>query len=571
MERRELIKQVFVPDSKLNEEVKKSNSSKLRSNLRNNKLNLTQIYEINASLDKYEGDWTRTEAAHLLRRTTMGHTKQQLDEVIELGMVASIEKLLTFKPQTTYPINFNNPQDTAPVGTTWVNEKSNIQNEIARIQSLLAWWFGLMMDHGLSITDKLTLFWHNHFVTEIDIVLNGRASYSYLKLLRDNSLGNFKELVEKITLEPAMLAYLNGDSNTGRAPNENYARELFELFTIGKGPQIANGDYTNYTESDILAAAKVLSGWVIDRLTGTASFRRGRHDLTTKQFSYIYGNATIKNNNELEYKDLINLIFAHKDSTKHIVRKLYRWFVNYEITEKIEKNIIEPLAQMMKESNFEIKPVIQKLLESKHFYDIQTIGSHIKNPLEYAISFYNLTAKTGQYDYGADYSKQYNFWLNYGVALGVAQEMFLGDPPSVAGWQAYYQSQNFYQLWINSVSLSFRNSYSDIITAQGINRGGLNINVDVFSLVDTVCKTPENPVDLVRDMTNHLLPIQLTESQQMFLKLFLVPEGFEDFVWTQDWVNYIANPRDTQAKAPIEQKLKVLIAVIIAMPEFQLN
>lgn len=571
MERRELIKQVFIADSNIFDEANNSKTSKFKSNLRSNKLNLTQNYEISASLDKYEGSWGKVEASHLLRRTTMGFTQDQLFEVIELGLDKSIEKLLTFKPQTTFPLNFNNPQDTAPLGTTWVNETSNIQNEIARIQSLLAWWFGLMMDNGLSITDKLTLFWHNHFVTEIDVILNGRASYSYLKLLRDNSLGNFKDLVEKITLEPAMLVYLNGDTNTGRAPNENYARELFELFTIGKGPQIANGDYTYYTESDILAAAKVLSGWVIDRLAGKASFRRVRHDLTTKQFSYIYGNAKITNNNELEYKDLINLIFSHKDSTKHIVRKLYRWFVNYEITEKIERNIIEPLAKLMKDSNYEVKPVIKKLLESEHFYDVQTIGSHIKNPLEYAVSFYNLSATKDQLNFGSDYEKQYNFWLNYGVAIGVAQEMFLGDPPSVAGWQAYYQSPNFYQLWINSVSLSFRNSYTDIVTVQGIRRGGLNISVDVFSLVDKVSQNPGEASDLVRDLASHFLPIQLTNSQLLFLKLFLVPEGYEDFVWNVDWMNYIGNPNDTQAKATIEQKLKVLIAVILALPEFQLN
>ncbi len=519
------------------------------------------------TLKKYEGEWNIFTAGHLLRRATMGYSNDMLKEALTLGLDKTIEKLFESKQVTELPINYNNPLDTAPLGTTWVNEKSRVMNEGLRVNSLLGWWFGLMMNSGINITEKLTLFWHNHFVTEVDTVNEARLSYRYLTLLRDNAIGNFKELAKQITIEPAMLIYLNGDSNTGRAPNENYARELFELFTIGKGPQIADSDYTNYTESDIKSAAKVLTGWVIDRVTGEPSFRRGRHDLTTKSFSYIYNNHKITNNNEEEYKDLIEMIFSHKDSANHICRKIYRWFVNYEITPEVEENIIKPMAKMLKDNNFEIKPVLLTLLESEHFFDVQTIGCQIKNPLEYVVHLYK---QTNQNQYEDDYKKKYDFWVNWGVVLGVPQEMFLGDPPSVAGWTSYYQSPSFYQIWINSVTLSFRNSFTDYLILVGIKRGGLNILIDTIKIAK-LHSEPENPKSLVQFLVDLMFPIDITENQKAFLKTILVPVGFEDFVWSTAWQELIVNPNDKENANAVEQKLKFLFAVMMVMPEYQLN
>ena len=107
----------------------------------------------------------------------------------------------------------------------------------------------------------MTLFWHNHFVVEFGDINDARMGYEYCRLLRQHALGNFKQLAKDVTVTPAMLRYLNGNQSTVGAPNENYGRELLELFTVGKGPLIGPGNYTNYTEADVQAAAKVLTGW----------------------------------------------------------------------------------------------------------------------------------------------------------------------------------------------------------------------------------------------------------------------------------------------------------------------
>ena len=139
----------------------------------------------------------------------------------------------------------------------------------------------------------MVLFWHNHFVTQSETVEEARYLYRYCELLRNHALGNFKQLTQDVTLNPAMLWYLNGNTNFVGAANENYARELFELFTIGKGEQIGEGNYTNYTEQDVLAAAKVLTGWYDQYTTVTSSFLSDWHDKSNKLFSEAFDNQII--------------------------------------------------------------------------------------------------------------------------------------------------------------------------------------------------------------------------------------------------------------------------------------
>ena len=132
---------------------------------------------------------------------------------------------------------------------------------VNRTNSLKAWNFNTLVESGVNIREKLVLFWHNHFAIQISVARDPNFAYHYSKLLRDSSLGNFKDLVGKITIDSWMLDYLNGHTNRLNSPNENYARELFELFTIGKGDLAGPGDYTTFTETDVVEAAKVLTGW----------------------------------------------------------------------------------------------------------------------------------------------------------------------------------------------------------------------------------------------------------------------------------------------------------------------
>jgi uncharacterized protein (DUF1800 family) len=173
--------------------------------------------------------------------------------------------------------------------------------------------------------------------------------YRYNILLRQYALGNFKEMTRAVTMDPAMLKYLNGNANTKKAPDENYGRELQELFTVGKGPG------SHYTEADVKAAAHVLTGFRIENKSLPdihGVFDAGRHDENDKQFSDFYQNTTIKGRKgkegEMELDDLLALIFSQPEVARFICRKLYRFFVYHNIDEETEKTIIEPLAELFR-------------------------------------------------------------------------------------------------------------------------------------------------------------------------------------------------------------------------------
>ena len=207
-----------------------------------------------------------------------------------------------------------------------------------------------MVAQPRSIREKMVLFYSNHFVIEFDMVTVSTYVYRYNELLRANALGNFKTLTREITINSAMLKYLNGDKNTNTAPNENYGRELQELFTVGKD---ATG-LPPYTEDDVQAAARVLTGWKNDLVGGLTSangfnsyFEPTKHDVNDKLFSSFYGGVTITGqsgmNGALEMDDLMNMIFAKDEVALNICRRLYRFFVYYEIDAATEANVIVPL------------------------------------------------------------------------------------------------------------------------------------------------------------------------------------------------------------------------------------
>ena len=178
-----------------------------------------------------------------------------------MGLDVAMDLIFATQPVPPPPVNPNFTDDpNTPIGETWV-DKAVTPNVTGlqgfRDQSLRSWTLNLIRTEGINIQEKMVLFWHNHFPTAD--LNDSRYVYKYSTLLRQFALGNFKELTKQMTLEPAMLRYLNGRENTAASPNENYARELLELFTIGKGPLAGPSDYTNYTEQDVVEMAKVLN------------------------------------------------------------------------------------------------------------------------------------------------------------------------------------------------------------------------------------------------------------------------------------------------------------------------
>ena len=532
-------------------------------------------------LDTYSGNWSAKEARHLLKRTSFGVSQALTEEAISLGLSATITKLFEQKPLPDSPLKYELDEDVSDpdvnYGETWVNAPvypnlptSKERNRVfrARNRSMYAWTFLQMQESGISIIEKLTLFWHNHFVSENS---NPHREFYYMNILRTNALGNFKELTKQITVDPNMLIYLSGNQNTDAAPNENYSRELLELFTIGKGDAIGNGDYTNYTEDDVVQMAKVLTGWKVRGLnnanTLTPFFSNSKHTKNSKTLSHRFNNSVIEENGIDEYKDLIDKIFEQEECSKFIMRNLYVLFVNSEITPEIETNIINPLAKIIRENDYEIVPALKTLFSSDHFFE--NTFCMIKSPIDLMLSVTKsllVSAPT------TSVKEQYDFaYILYLAATDLNQSLF--HHPNVAGWKAYYQSPLFYKSWVNSYLLPKRLDYCRILVTGGdllINQRKYRVPplVPVLQIAEGITNA-EDPNVLISQLSNQFFNYEITQEQITSLKDILIP-GLPDFEWTVEYSDYKANPSDTAITASVDKKLRSLIAVMVQMSEFQI-
>lgn len=528
---------------------------------------ILQLSKNEGGLDKFSGSWNSLSAGHLLRRTMFGVKPEDIKWSAQAGITETINKLFDPVDPPSPPLNIYEDDPDVAIGETWVNAPYRPLNEGKRIQSFRAWWTGVILNSGVSINEKMTLFWENHFSTETAIVRDSRFLYKKNSMLRNGALGNFKELAANITIDPAMLVYLNGDKNIIGRPNENYARELFELFTIGKGPIIGPGNYTNYSEHDIIEAAKVLTGWILDRNNIKSSYLGLFHDKTDKNFSDIFNNKVIKNKDEREYLELINMIFDEEETARHIVRKLYRWFVYYLIDDDVEQNIIIPLADRLRQDNYVIVPTLKLLLESEHFYNINAVGCMIKNPIDFISGIYR------QFDMKFPENnviEQYRAWYNYAFAFGALQDMILGDPPGVAGWSAFYQVPQFNRIWINSVTMPTRVYVSDILSnGIGIRQGETQLYIDGVLFADKL-DNPDNPDKLIDETVEFLLPFKITQKQHDYLKQALLAD-LPDYTWGEAWQDWENDTENELKKLIIQIKLLKFIKALLSMAEYQLS
>lgn len=538
-----------------------------------------------AYLSTYSGNWTTAEANHLLRRASFGCSQDTLTEALNLGLDGTISKLFEVKPMPEPPLKYeldgterNEVYDPDVVyGETWVNappypvlstQQATNKALRARNRSLYAWSFIQMQASGISIREKLTLFWHNHFVA---VNTNPHREFYYINTLRANALGNFKELTKQITIDPNMLVYLSGNQNKNTAPNENYARELLELFTLGKGEAVGNGDYTNYTEDDIVAIAKILTGWKVKGLqapdTLTSFFSNFNHTKGSKTLSHRFNNAVIEENGAEEYKDLIDLIFEQEECSKFIMRQFYKWFVNAEISNDIELNVIIPLAKILRDNDYEITPALKVLFASEHFFE--STFCMIKSPIDLMLSVTKsllfegpITTIKEQYDYAL---------VLYSACLDLNQDIF--HHTDVAGWKAYYQAPLFYKSWVNSFLLPKRLDFCRII----VTGGDLIIDDVTYTIpplipVLTIVSRIENANDpniLIRSLSNLLFNYEVSEEQIITLKEFLIP-GLPDFEWTVEYSEYLADNTNTSLVISVDKKLRNLLSTMVQMSEFQI-
>jgi uncharacterized protein (DUF1800 family) len=517
-----------------------------------------------SGLAPYTGSWTVNEVTHLLKRTMFGAKKADIDYFLTLTPDAAVDELLNnivapSPPVRDYgliPDEFGVLYDDLGVvqGATWVNDPNMLSDPDVRgtinnlrVNSLRKWWAGLIVNQGRSIQEKMVLFWHHHFSVKEEEVNNAQFLYRHHNLLRSNVLGNFKNLVKEVTIDPAMLVHLNGYVNTRQAPDENYAREMQELFTVGVGPD------SLYTEDDVIAAARVLTGWRITVDPLNSYFDASAHDTGPKTFSSFYNSTTIpgSGNDNQELDALVDMIFNTTEASRFICRKLYKWFVYYEIDDATEADVITPMAAVLQSNNYDIKPALSVLFKSEHFFDTLNQACYIKSPFdivvgtlrEFNVSFPAYT------NYAAGYPLFYSL---YQKTADMQQELF--QPPDVSGWPSYYQEPMHYELWVNSNSLPRRADFTDALVNDAV--------VDVRAFAN-YSSNPADPNQLISDVTALLLRYPLSANSKNYVKTnFLLNNTTDDTIWTNAW--------NSNNNTVINSSLQAMFKFLMNLPEFHL-
>ncbi len=273
-------------------------------------------------------------------------------------------------------------------------------------------WILLMARTENPLLEKMSLFWHGHFACRTRMP---HLASLQLNTIREHALGNFKDLTLAIAKDPSMIRYLNNQQNNKRSPNENFARELLELFTIGIG---------NYTEKDIKEAGRAFTGWKSDVLKGKFVFNEKQHDFGEKTFMGKKGN--------FNGEDIIDIIFEQKQTAQFIASKVYKYFVNPQPN----PSLINELADVFYSSNYDIKKMMKHLFSSSWFYHKINMGVKIKSPVELIVEM----TKSLQLEYP-------NFTPIMNVQRQLGQIIF--NPPNVAGWAGN-------KAWIDNATLLTR-------------------------------------------------------------------------------------------------------------------
>ena len=378
-------------------------------------------------------DWGTATAAHLLERAGFGGTINETAELAALSPVAAVRRLVRFDPNAPDLIAFEpsgvfdeglDPfPPSRPATTTLAKDQGEalgirakasgnrpiqpIVNQFfywlraSRLETdrLAYWWANLMLRSPQPLQEKMALFWHGHFATNEDKVRDYRKMQLQLQLFRRHGLGSFRGLLIGAAQDPAMLAFLDAGVNVKGSPNENFAREIMELFTMGVG---------NYTETDVREAARAFTGWNFDGLD--FHVQRGAHDDGEKQFLGVKG--------PLDGIDVIDIILSQPVAAEFIAAKLYRFFVRDTLDADLRQRLGEHLAA----NNYDLAAFMEMLLLSRDFYAPPSVGTHIKSPVELVISTYRklgLTAVPGVPDFNV-------------VTGSLGQRLM--HPPTVAGW-----------------------------------------------------------------------------------------------------------------------------------------
>jgi uncharacterized protein (DUF1800 family) len=574
-------------------------------------------------LTPYTGVLGPSRAAHLLRRATFGPTISQINDFGSLTAAEAIALLFDDQiPDPELPVNPETGLDWLLTGQLGAEVGLRDLNN-----NLIMWMIGLACDYSnpvsFSTREKIVYFFHSHFTTKQDKVGNSRTLYFQNELFRQFAFDknkaeefNFKSLLTKVSLDNAMLRFLDGSQNVKGSPNENYGRELMELYSIGRGLEgsfptdLEQGDYLNYKEQDVQAAARVLSGLKLQEdylnIDLDTNLPRGRvatgsHDNDDKQFSNRFNDTIVSPDPALlqnglpteesvidEINQLIEMITSQQESSLFICRELYRFYVYHEVTEEIQNTIITEMASSLAANGFKLQPVIEELLQSQHFYDAiamdvndDKFGAIIKSPLDLVAGtfrFFNLSFANHITDYEL-------FYQQVGTVKQQMKRMGMDyyQPFEVAGYPAFHQYPAYNRNWISSNYLTnrydFISSVFMMMNSQNPEMPGsdmVQFTRDSFDIA-----TGANARELIMAYVQYLFPVHFNltfntaaddnsgltaERLNYFIQAFLFEPQLDadpEAEWTNRW-------NGNMEMDVVEGQLVKLANVLMQTPEYQL-
>tara|TARA_B110000503_G_C7154163_1_gene416546 strand:- start:1249 stop:3087 length:1839 start_codon:yes stop_codon:yes gene_type:complete len=574
---------------------------------------------ISGTIEKYDGEWGDAQKKHLLNRSLMGYARYHLEDLNNLTLDESIE--LLFKPENDLPLPTNDyfyewtqerydelnktlgesqyRVEPVPPGEAWV--ESAFPGNVGpwdQYTSLDSYCIKQQLRQKTSIHWKLSFFLHNLLPTSRDSGASAKAAWQYLQLIYKAPFQNYKQTIKDITMDPNMLWYLNLQFSRVDNPDENFAREIQELFTVGKGPN------AKFTEEDVKAFSKIFVGWGSDFLSHEVPgkiltrFAYWNHDTSDKQLSEFYGNRLIKGregeDGANEFHELIDVIFENEEVSFYISRRLYQFFVYPEIDEEVENNIIKPMAQKFRETNYSLVETLKLLLKSNHFFDSSNYNSLIKSPIEFVYGCLK-TLKLNQEDiyeqvvnqryingvktrytipnkFKDPMSRDYYFYGRFSGFLK-DQGCLFGLPPSVSGWPPYYQAPVYDLFWINSKTISNRANFSQTFEYDfsfgndESNNSFLSIDIDYSKLIDEM-EEPNKLNRVVDQFLQSFITVDIGVQQKNDL-MQIILNGVNSDHYTEIYNRYKNNPNN-QNKEDLNNRFKKFISRLFMMSEIHL-
>jgi len=384
------------------------------------------------ALEPYAGRWGVRQAAHLHRRAGFGGSPDDVARTANAGVDAAVDGFIHFADASALPAQPQLVNDRPEPGlfTAAAPDAANLEARkalgrahVRDIVAMQTWFLDRMINSPAPLQEKLTLFWHGHFTSAYQKGIPAQALVDQNNLFRANALGNIRDLALAVSQDPAMLRYLDNAQNVKAHPNENYARELMELFTLGIG---------NYTETDVRESARAFTGWSLDRDYAFRNFP-ARHDDGSKTFLGQTGN--------FDGHDIVEIIFTQPAAAGRFAKKLLEYFV-YSDPEPV---LVDAVAALIRKNDFNLQPVLSTVLRSNVFYSDRAYRALVKSPVQFVVGSYQL------------------FGLRQAdlVALGALRRMgqILFLPPNVKGWDGG-------AAWLNSQTMLTRENFASSLMAK---------------------------------------------------------------------------------------------------------